>query len=529
MKNMTISLSLCFILFFAVLAGAGPARYLEEVTADNPVLWHPFDFLDVNINGFGSRIPYGGNVAYAIDGATTSEDSVLDLSLSLDGDNYSLAADAPDPNIFSVEVWAKCSAPTTGWGGALLSYRGGVAGYILYLHDDDQIDVHIGTGALYVGTVTVTDPNQWHQYVLTFDNAYNDGVTPSTAKFYIDGQLKLTTTGDLVRTTGVGPVNIGNDISCPLPEYCSDYYTGFIDEYSVYDTVLSIERIEAHYLAATESDTVIPDDGIVPIVKLLFDDPEAITTENLGSLGGTQNLPQLYGQKVAGSQPPVIFDSSTFWQQAGYDSTVQYSDGNSLPEMSEMTLAFWVSPSLLDSSWRNILSSSDESGKVLSVLWSQNSDEVHGDLHVDNGSRRITAYGVLSSNTWTHIAVSFNSGIARVYIDGVLAETTGFYWGASVAASTEGMSIADPRGSGTLYGGIDNVFIFDVSLSQEQIQALMTTNNAPESICRTIEGYGLTLSADLNSDCHVNIFDLEKFVNEWLLCLNPTDEFCDLP
>ena len=258
-----------------------------------------------------------------------------------------------------------------------------------------------------------------------------------------------------------------------------------------------------------------------PLVKLLFDDANAISTVNLGSLGGIQNLPPVSGWKSADTLPPVGFDSGKAWVQAGYAPT-GYGDFN-LPGMSSFTVAFWVDAIYADNGFRNIFGSNCNS---LDEEFGANVQGADLYLRGPGGYGYIIAYGVIptATPTWTHVAYTYDSAteIVWVYINGQSVIYNGEWFGTLPAASDGlGFSIANSTSSNNLYGLLDNLFIFDSVLTQNQVQGLMVTN--------TPVSCGGALAADLNKDCYVNFGDLAVLAEEWLRCVDPANTSCETP
>jgi hypothetical protein len=65
----------------------------------------------------------------------------------------------------------------------------------------------------------------------------------STAKLYIDGQLKATSQGSYTILHDTTPLCLSREIS--QPEY--DGFNGMIDNVMVYNRALSVEEIQALY------------------------------------------------------------------------------------------------------------------------------------------------------------------------------------------------------------------------------------------------------------------------------------------
>ena len=142
--------------------------------------------------------------------------------------------------------------------------------------------------------------------------------------------------------------------------------------------------------------------GTPPIVQLLFDDAAATSTANLGTLGGTQNLPPGNGWKENTNLPPVSFDSGNAWCQSGYSSTGYGT--YSLPAMSAVTVAFWVDSVYVDTSWRNIFSSNLGTSSPFGAYI------IGSNLVLRGPSGDITATNVIPTGTptWTHVAYSYD-------------------------------------------------------------------------------------------------------------------------
>ena len=84
----------------------------------------------------------------------------------------------------------------------------------------------------------------WHHVVATYDNA--------TAKIYVDGTLRASTTSTVRMAANTLPLMIGRGSDG------TRQYGGVLDEIAIYGTVLPAGRIQAHYAAATTFDTTAP-------------------------------------------------------------------------------------------------------------------------------------------------------------------------------------------------------------------------------------------------------------------------------
>lgn len=98
----------------------------------------------------------------------------------------------------------------------------------------------------------------------------------------------------------------------------------------------------------------------------------------------------------------------------------------------------------------------------------------------------ITTTTIISINTWTHLVIMFASGIASIYINGILS-ATGVYTGTICLANNGGASTNLIVGAATnAYGGyngfIDDVRIYNAGLTSTQIYTLYATTTLTPAI-----------------------------------------------
>lgn len=156
------------------------------------------------------------------------------------------------------EIWYACDGDITQWSR-------------LFQHNNDWL-VESGPGAMvnsnttnpprgeygimggdatdYTGdTGTWTDDGLWHHVVITYDST-GSGVVK---ELYVDGYL---------RTSLVGPNDLRYDASQLIIGaegsiyWCGNLLVGAIDEFAVYEGVLSADRIFRHYATAPEPATL---------------------------------------------------------------------------------------------------------------------------------------------------------------------------------------------------------------------------------------------------------------------------------
>ncbi|MFZ2521901.1 MAG: PQQ-dependent sugar dehydrogenase [Minisyncoccia bacterium] len=182
---------------------------------------------------------------------------------------------------------------------------------------------------------------------------------------------------------------------------------------------------------------------------------------NLGTIdGATWTLTGKYGNAL-------IFDGSNDW--------VTVADSNSLDLTNSITIEAWVNPSILPKGWRTIVAKEQNDGLMYYLYASSRSaNQPAQGVFVNNAERNLVGGTRLAINTWTHVAMTYNGSIQRLYINGVQVATrnqTG-----SMTNSTGVLRIGGNNQFGEFFNGmVDEVRIWNTVRTQTQIQTDMNT------------------------------------------------------
>ena len=152
------------------------------------------------------------------------------------------------PNTFSVESWFSTTSRTggkiVGWGS---SNTGSSSNYDRHVYMDAAGHLFFGsyTGAWDTVSTTATyNDGKWHQAVATLGKG--------GMQLFVDGKLVASRTDATSGEPDYGWWRIGGDTSWAD----APYFTGRIDEVSVYPKVLSAAQVAAHYTAGSTGATV---------------------------------------------------------------------------------------------------------------------------------------------------------------------------------------------------------------------------------------------------------------------------------
>ncbi len=300
--------------------------------------------------------------------------------------------------------------------------------------------------------------------------------------FYINGVLDAGPTqalgsgGSASSTTVNGPVNIVGGY------WSSSVFNGRMSDFKVFNTALSSAQVKQMY---NDSKEIIPDGSQISSLDLWYSMAEgtgAIAYDGSGNknsgvgqnfnndefLSGQNGCPQL----ITGYNRPMWFSN------AGSDYVQVESTSTGPLANQNYTIAAWVNPAVGPPSGDRAIFSYDFTShanpyyaihvRLLSdgkVFFSWNDGMTYRDLQ--------TTGDITASNTWVHIACTHTSGSQKIYINGVLnnsstrTDTITFY--------NQEIWIGRANYGAYFDGIINEVVAYDSVLTLAQVQALAAT------------------------------------------------------
>jgi Concanavalin A-like lectin/glucanases superfamily len=157
----------------------------------------------------------------------------------------------------------------------------------------------------------------------------------------------------------------------------------------------------------------------------------------------------------------------------GTSSIVRVASAASLNLSSAMTLSAWINPAASQSGWRTImqkqvdayfLNASNDSGPLRPA----------GGATFGGSTQFVSGTTANPVNTWTHVAVTYDGTIVRLYVNGTQVATrnqTG-----AVQTSSNPLWIGGNQPYGEFFNGlIDEVRVYNRALNQGEIQSDMNT------------------------------------------------------
>jgi MSHA biogenesis protein MshQ len=177
------------------------------------------------------------------------------------------------------------------------------------------------------------------------------------------------------------------------------------------------------------------------------------------------------GATTANTTPALATNPGTcrYGSFDGSNDYIEVADNAALDITSELTIAAWIYMRTTPSELHTIVSKDTnyeyhvDNNRHLYWWWNDSS----------GNTRSITTTNQIALNQWHHVAVTYQSGAQRMYINGVLQGTTGNYTGTLATNNLPLYVGTDWNLIGRAFDGyIDEVRVIADALTQAEVQAL---------------------------------------------------------
>ena len=174
---------------------------------------------------------------------------------------------------------------------------------------------------------------------------------------------------------------------------------------------------------------------------------------------------------------------------SGNSAWVTINDSALLHLTTGMTLEAWVSPTTVNSAWRDVIYKGDDNYFLEATTSSGGKPSVGTTI----GGVNANLYGpsVLPRNTWTHLASTYDGATVQLYVNGTMVASraqTG-----PLVTSTNPLQIGGDSIYGqTFQGKIDEVRIYNRALSAAEIKSDMNLaiSSSPKAAMINASGTG---------------------------------------
>lgn len=258
-----------------------------------------------------------------------------------------------------------------------------------------------------------------------------------------------------VTVTVISPIADETITTANSTDFCPD---GSAATISTGSSVLGVN----YYLRNSEDNTII-------------DGPIAGTGSGLdfstGNISSTSTF-NVYAKIAAAAHSSLDFD--------GVDDKIVTS--YIPPATNGLTVELWMKPTL--TSYSRVISSYQGSSSVLAgeivldTYYDANTNNGKALRFIVSGAGNTTfsfgAPNVLTLNAWNHVAATFDNGVIRLYVDGMLVGTSGTASFTSLPLGTSTVSIGEDRiqgGAEYFQGEMDEIRIWSTAKSESEILA----------------------------------------------------------
>jgi Concanavalin A-like lectin/glucanases superfamily len=214
------------------------------------------------------------------------------------------------------------------------------------------------------------------------------------------------------------------------------------------------------YVIVTNQPVTFP--GLVAAYS--FNEGSGVTVYDASGNGNNGNIGSASWTSSGKYGSALVFDGSS--------SFVTIPDAPSLDLTTGMTLEAWVNPSVNNSTWQDVIYKGDDVYFLEGDTSSSGLAAVGGTFY--NADSAIYSTHKLPLNKWTFLTATYDQNTLKLYTNGVLvasaSDTT------AISTSSNPLSIGgDPIFGQYFEGTIDEVRVYNVALTQSQIQADMNT------------------------------------------------------
>lgn len=345
-------------------------------------------------------------------------------------------------------------------------------------------------------TVTTTDAgivagNLYHVMV-----TYDSSASPTT-KIYLNGRLLTLSGGPITGTftANAHPVLVGRRGATS-----SSYWDGLLSNVAMYDHVLPQSRAQAHFNAGMgntpRTDTRPRYDAMIlregPLAYYELDETSGTvandsspykrhgTYVNTPTLGQPSIIEPTYGKSV-------LFDGAS---AEGVDTGVRFHQLGILDH--DFTLEAWVIPANNTDTGRVIVGRQGQT----SGIFQQGSQWRFRMMMIGDASTYDIDGGTVTAGSRSYLVATYRSSdkFMELWVDGVLVGTQVFdETGMGFTNSRVWIGREQSAVGGEFSGRISNVAIYDVILTQAQIEEHYYTGSGPRTSYRLMDSYEDTL------------------------------------
>lgn len=405
----------------------------------------------------------GGHHGSLLGGATFAPGKV-DQGFSFDGTGDYVSVPSPAGNFgtgdFTIDFWMQTS--TTGTREIINKRLCGDT-------SSNGFEVRLNGGSLLVELLRDNDPTGSN---VTSGRTYNDGQfhhiaivrSGNTLSIYGDGTLDNSTTDPNVGSTDITntlPLGIGGG-GCSDSPPAGDgtaTFAGILDEVELFNRALSEQEISDIFIASSAG-------------KCKCTPPPA---NMIGWWPGEGDGTDIQGGNSVSFSGSGTFAAGEVGQAFSFDGSGYATAGN--PDSLRLTgtavsIDAWVNPA---SNGSTVFIAGKTASSFNDYVLFLNNGILEGGIKTAGVEHFIADY-TLPTNTWTHVALTYDGTTLKIFANGVIVASD------SVSGNLDGsnseFAIGGRSGEGFLNGSVDEVEVFDRALTDDEVIAIYHAGSA---------------------------------------------------
>jgi hypothetical protein len=396
---------------------------------------------------------------------------------------------------FTISMWLKNEWDGVTGSNSLIGtgnpYNDGGKGWILYQTDLDSIKLRTrSTGDVLLDrSWTTSFSGSWDHLVFLID--YDEG----RAFLYLNGDLIEEFIVSSMQTDfGTSAIRIGNYGNAPGSDHGFD---GLIDEVKIYPYARTADQIKADYNSRGSSGTSSQiagqglgesfSNGLVGYWKMDENNGTSINdSSGNNQTGSFVNSPEWLAGKYGSG---VNFVSTTGSHYIRVDNSTYLNPANTF------TVGFWVNFDNQWGSWDIVLGTGrwENEGGWHFGTWSSDSPGKISFHTASYAARNTSTTGTIDlDDQWHYIIGTYDNGIAKIYIDGVLKDSD-----SSIPYESNSNKLIFGAGNNSdsptyeFWGSIDEVRLYNRALSAEEVIDLYNWSPGPVGYWKLDENSGI--------------------------------------
>tara|TARA_R110000824_G_scaffold295288_2_gene483608 strand:+ start:146 stop:1630 length:1485 start_codon:yes stop_codon:yes gene_type:complete len=394
------------------------------------------------------------------------------MSASFDGTNDYLAMGTSALSIdanFTISAWIRPDSASVsgyrlvgGWG----NFTNGELRAMELLNGKLSLEIW---AARISGSTTLSHSN-WHHVAITLAHDASGGVGGSAVTIYVNGSSDGT--GSYSRSAFSTSTTFVAGHATPTASGFNPF-DGLIDEFAVFDSVLSSSQITSIYNSGVPGDLA----PLSPVGWWRMGDGTGDTDSGGGAPANTDVIGTVVDQGSGGNNatgqngptfstavPPVFSTLSA--DLDGSDDYLTVTQNSAINISGDVTFSAWVKQDA-QSTYGAIFTKRAVGGAMNYQFLMNTGTGAIGLGH--SGGSWIYDTNALATGSWWHVVATVSSGTVQFYVNGVAKTSSS---GVTITGTTHDLIIGATPGYNFFNGHIDEAAIFNSALSSSQVTAI---------------------------------------------------------